>query len=135
MRIISNINDFFEEKLNDLNCQEDTRAYIISIYAKYKNSDFDLSKDSITLLFAQARKKHNFYDYQNLGDWVFFSNTFAPNHLNAASKDYYDTVGRISYYSCYNLINKKWKLFEELSDRFIELEDKISNIFRNAHTL
>lgn len=127
------INSFFEDNLRDLKCQPDTRAYIISIYDKYKSSEFDLSKDNITLMFVQARTKHNFYDYQNLGDWIFFSNTFAPKHLHAASKDYYDTIGMASYNSCFNLINRKWKLFQELSDNFVELEEQVKNKLNIFH--
>jgi hypothetical protein len=120
-----NITKFFEEMLNDIECQNDTKAYIVSIYGKYKSAEFDLSKDSVTLLFAQARSNQDFLTYQNLGDWIFFANTLAPNHLNHASKDYYDTVARLSYYSCYKLINKQWKLFEELSDNFLTLESQV----------
>lgn len=120
-----NISSFFDELLNDLRCQHDTKAYIVSIYGKYKTAEFDLSKDSVTLLFAQARSKQDFLGYQNLGDWIFFANTIAPQHLNHASKEYYDTVARLSYYSCYKLINREWKLFEELADDFSSLEKQV----------
>lgn len=117
--------DFFNELLDDLKCQRDTKSYIVGIYGKYRVANFDLSKDSITLLFAQARRNQDFLTYQNLGDWIFFANTIAPTHLKHASKDYYDTVARCSYYSCYKLINREWKLFEELSDNFTSLEDQV----------
>lgn len=120
-----NISSFFEELLNDLHCQRDTKAYIVSIYGKYRTAEFDLSKDSVTLLFAQARDKQDFLGYQNLGDWIFFANTIAPQHLQYASKEYYDTVARLSYYSCYKLINREWKLFEELADDFLSLEEQV----------
>ncbi len=120
-----NITNFFEELLNDLECQRDTKAYIISIYGKYKSAQFDLSKDSVTILFAQARSNQDFLTYQNLGDWIFFSNTLAPNHLHHASKDYYDTLAKLSYYSCYRLIDRQWKLFEELADNFNTLESQV----------
>ena len=117
-----NVHSFFEELLNDLNCQQDTKAYIVGIYGKYKSASADLSKDSISALFSQARDKHDFLSYQNLADWIFFSNTLAPQHLRFASKDYYDTIARVSYYTCYRLINRQWKVFEELSDNFLLLE-------------
>ncbi len=120
-----NLSDFFDELLADLDCQSDTRAYIVSIYGKYKNATFDLSKDSVSLLLAQGRTKQDFLTYQNLGDWIFFSNTLAPSHLHHASKDYYDAVARSSYYSCYKLINRQWKLFEELADNFLFLEEQV----------
>ncbi len=120
-----NISSFFDELLIDLECQRDTKAYIVSIYGKYKTAQFDLSKDSVTLLFAQGRSKQDFLTYQNLGDWIFFANTIAPQHLTKASKDYYDTIARLSYYSCYRLINREWKLFEELADNFLILEEQV----------
>lgn len=120
-----NITDFFDEILIDLSCHKDTRAYIISIYGKYKTSRFDLSKDSVTLQFAQARSKQDFLIYQNLGDWIFFTNTLAPAHNQSGSKDYYDTIARLSYYSCYKLINRQWKLFEELADDFVVIESQV----------
>ena len=119
------VNAFFQEKLKDLSCQPETKAYIISIYDKYKNSNFDFSKENVTLLFIEAKEKHSFASYQNIGDWIFFSNTFAPKHLNKASKEYYDNLGMISYGACYNLINRQWKLFQELSDNFITLEEQV----------
>lgn len=120
-----NITNFFDDLLIDLECQQDTKAYIVSIYGKYKTAEFDLSKDSVTLLFAQARDKQDFLCYQNLGDWIFFANTIAPQHLQFASKEYYDTVARLSYYSCYKLINRQWRLFEELADDFLTLEEQV----------
>lgn len=129
-----NITSFFDELLCDLNCQSDTKAYIVSIYGKYKTAKFDLSKDSITLMFAQARTNQDFLTYQNLGDWIFFANTLAPQHLQSASKDYYDTVARLSYYSCYKLINRQWKLFEELADDFIRLESQVIKLLPQLNT-
>lgn len=119
------VTNFFEEILKDIKCQQDTKAYIVGIYGKFKSANFDLSKDSITVAFSQARSKQDFLIYQNLGDWIFFANTVAPNHLQFASKDYYDTVARLSYYSCYRLINRQWKLFEELADSFPNLEAQV----------
>jgi hypothetical protein len=129
-----NISSFFDELLSDLNCQRDTKAYIVSIYGKYKTAEFDLSKDSVTLQFAQARSNQDFLTYQNLGDWIFFANTLAPQHLQNASKDYYDTVARLSYYSCYRLINRQWKLFEELADDFIRLESQVKKLLPQLNT-
>ncbi len=120
-----NIGSFFDELLIDLECQSDTKAYIVSIYEKFVTTEFDLSKDSVTLRFAQARSKQDFLTYQNLGDWIFFANTIAPQHLQFASKEYYDTIARLSYYSCYKLINRQWTLFEELADDFLSLEEQV----------
>jgi hypothetical protein len=132
IHIQNNIGSFFEELLVDIKCQPTTRIYITSIYGKYKSVEFDFSQDSLTLLFSQARNKQDFLTYQNIGDWVFFSNTWAPTHLRFASKDYYDTLAQMSYYSCYRMTNRQWKLFEELADNFNFLEDQVREKIENS---
>lgn len=125
------IENYFDEVLQTLPCENATKAYIVSIYAKYRSAEHDLSKDSLTLLFAQAKEKQDFISFQDIGDWIFFSNTIVPNHLNNASPDYYHTLGKISYYSCYRLIQKQWKLFEELSDNFVVLENETKKLLHH----
>ncbi len=117
--------DLFEPLLSDLNCQRDTKSYIIGIFGKYKNSEFDLSQHSVTLLFAQAREKQNFFVFQNIGDYLLFTNSVFPGHLKDANKDYYDTIARLSYYSCYRLINRQWPLYEELADQYVQIEQQV----------
>ena len=114
---------YFEELFNDLKCEDATKAYIVSLYTKYKNVSEDLSKDSITLLFAQGKEKQDFYLFQKLGDWTLFYNTC--NNTYNYNTNYYRTIGQLSYYNCYKLINKKWILFQELADNFEYLEHQV----------
>lgn len=125
METFINLTNFFTETLRELPCNEETKAYLISLFSKYKGADFDLSKDNLTLLFAQAKFNQDFFIYQNIADWIFFAKTMHPKHLHRASEDYYYNIGRLSYYSCYRLINRKWKLYEELSDNFVMLEKQV----------
>lgn len=128
----SSISQFFQEIFSPLRCEEEsTKAYIISIYSKFINSNQDLSNYSITILYSQAKTNQQFDKFQNIGDWIFFANTIMPSFLKNASQDYYETIGRLSYYSCYNLINKKWKLFEELADNFSNLKKQTKKIIKN----
>lgn len=125
-----NLNYFFDKIFEDLQCQKTTKAYIVSIFAKYKDAKFDFSNESITLLYAQAKYNQDFLLFQSIADYIFFSKTYAPNHLNNASEDYYRNLGRLSYYSCYNLIKKQWSLYEEMSDNFVALENQTKIILR-----
>ena len=125
-----NILNFFEDLLKDLDCPVDTKTYIISIFDKYKFVKDDLSKDSITLLFIEATQKQSFSIYQNIGDWIFFANIFAPKHLKNASKNYYDTIAKKSYMSCFHLVNKQWQLFKDMSENFNDLEKKVNVKFK-----
>lgn len=128
--LYQNLNSFFSIKLENLKCDDDTKAYIVSVLSKYKNSLGDYSKDSLTLLYAEAKFKQDFYTFQNIGDWLFFCNTLYPEHLSNASMDYYHSIGQLSYYSCYKLINKQWKLYEKMADEFTNLSTSTRNIIR-----
>lgn len=120
----NNITKFFEEKLSDLECEEETRSYIIGIYSKFK-IDNDLSKNSITLLYADAKYSQDFVIFQKLGDYIFFSQTITPGYLKHASKEYYNTIAKLSYYSCYRLTNRKLNVYKNIGDNFEHLENQV----------
>ena len=128
-----NVSDLFEEILSDLKCQENTKAYIVSIYGKFKSANFDLSKESITLLFSQAKSKQDFLTYQNIADYLFFIKSWAPQFLKSTSMDYYDTVARLSYYSCFNITRKQLFFYEQLADDFIFLTEQAKHKLANLH--
>src|SRR5580698_8860671 len=111
MESCSNLTSFFAEELENLKCDDDTRAYITGIFGKYKNSIFDYSKQSITLIYADATIKQDFFTFQNIGDWLFMVNSIYPEHLSDASEEYYLSIGRSSYYNCYKLLQRRWRVY------------------------
>lgn len=121
--IYHDLDAVFSSVLEGLDCRNDTRAYIIGIYSQHNNPTIDLSHHNLTLTFLQARHNYNFYDHQKIGDWIFFVNSMFPQFFDD-NAEYYRNMARLSYYSCYKLINKKWPLYEELADRFITLEEE-----------
>lgn len=128
--IYQNLNVFFVQELGALRCDDDTRAYITSVFSKFRHSTFDYSGESITLVYAEARSKQDFLTFQNIGDWLFFCNTMFPEYLKDASMDYYHSLGQLSYYSCYRLINRQWKLYEKMADEFVPLSQSARKIIR-----
>lgn len=130
MDTINNLGSFFTDVLQKLRCEEDTRAYIISVFSKYRNSTFDLSQESITLAYARASLHQDFLGFQTIGDWLFFANALFPESLSKTSKGYYHNLARLSYYSCYRLINRQWVLFERLADDFVPLSEETYKTFK-----
>jgi hypothetical protein len=126
------IGSFFEEKISDLKCLPDTKSYIIGIFSKYKTAEFDFSQNSITILYSEAKLKNNFLIYQNIADWLLFTSSIAPEHLKHASKDYYNTIARLSYYSCFKLINKQWRCYEEIADNYNYIEYNLRNKLKST---
>lgn len=124
---------YFEQLFNQIDCETFTKSYITGIFLQYlRSAQNDLSQENITLTFAKAREENNFLLYQKIGDYLFFMRSMYPNFLINASEDYYRTVARMSYYSCYNLINKKILVYENMADEFISLEQQARKIIINA---
>lgn len=111
-----NLNTFFSEKLERLNCNEDTKAYIVNALAKYKSSSEDYSKDSITIKYAEAKLMQDFQMFDNIGTWILYCGIIYPEHLNNVSIDYYYNIGQSSFYSCYVLLKRKWQLYYDLAE-------------------
>jgi hypothetical protein len=114
---------FFDESLKELNCSDDTRAYVVGVFAGFRKSEGDLSNHSITLLFAEARKENCFAKFQTIGDYLLFCRSIFPEFLVDASDDYYLSIGQSSYYACYKLLQRQWKVFDELADRLPSLTE------------
>lgn len=121
MNVYTNLNLFLSSQLNELKCDENTKAYIVSILYKFRTTSDDCSNDSLTLLYAQAKFKQDFHTFQKIGDWLFLCNSLFPENLKNATPEYYHSIGRSSYYSCYKLLNKQWKVYESLADLFLDL--------------
>lgn len=124
------LNDFFYEEFNSLNCREDTKAYVVNMFDKLSKPEFDFSKESLTILYYEAKTKQSFLIFQQLADWLFICNTLYPEHLNKANIEYYHTLARISYFACYKMMNKTWVAFEELSDDFVPLSTQAHIIIK-----
>jgi hypothetical protein len=124
MEMVHSLDKFFDNALGDLSCDPKTRAYVVSIFTKFAKTPYDLPSDSITLTFFEAKRKQEFATYQSLGDWIFFCRVEFPETLRHASEDFYLTIGQLSYYSCYRLLNRQWQCYEELADRWELLEDE-----------
>lgn len=115
----ASLEDFFIEKVKYLpQSREDTKAYIASTFVKYKNTNSDLSKQSLTIEFAKAKFTGSFEKFQNLGDWILWIESTYPTALNGATTEYYHSIAQSAYYRCYVLTKKTWIVFEEIADKF-----------------
>lgn len=128
--IYGNLNTYFADELEELECDPNTKSYITNLLSSFRNSSLDYSNESLTLIYWEAQKTGDFVKYQKIGDWILFCSTMFPEHLNDASTEYYYSIGQLSYYACYRLINKQWKVYEELADDLVPLSEQTRNIIR-----
>lgn len=125
MLVFSELDQYLEEKTKTLKyTREETKAYINSIFKGFVSAQNDLSKQSITLKYIEAKNNYNFAQFQNLADWIFFIRSVYPASLTT-SPDYYDNIAKNSYYTCYMMLNRQWILYEELADNFSYFVDNI----------
>ena len=132
MQVFNNLTVFFEEALEDINCRPDTKSYLIHLYCEFKTINNDLSHQNLTLLYAQAKSHNDFHLHQQIGDYVFWVKTMIPTHFNNTN-DYYENMARLSYFSCYKLLNRKWLLYEDLADNFRILENQARHHLHYFH--
>jgi hypothetical protein len=126
--IENNLNIYFSNQLERLKTDDIVRAYIVSVLTKYKNTNEDYSKESLTLKYIEAKNRQEFRSFQDLGDYIFFASSIFPESLNNASMEYYYGLGQSSYHYCYILIQRKLPILERLADEFIELTNHTREI-------
>ncbi len=98
-----------------------TKMYLVKLLVQYKNTSFDYSNESLTLLYDKARTTRNFVIFQGIGDWVFLCESMFPGALHNASNNYYHALAQLSYDRCYQLSQRKISLYQNLADEFTEL--------------
>lgn len=135
IKISNNLQTFFEDKLKNLSCDIYTKSYIVGTLSQYKNCYNDMSDQSLTLLYHNAKYCQNFIDFQHIGDWIFFCESILPGSLNNASREYYHSLAQISYYKCYLLLNRQMLFYESLADRFTQLTKETQSLLNNLYKL
>ena len=66
IKLFDNLEDFFVSRVSKLEMlRENTKAYIIATLSKAHKLP-NLSNESLTIAFSNARARHNFVEYQNL---------------------------------------------------------------------
>lgn len=109
--------DLLDECFDHLSLTSVCRSYIKGTFKDaLKNKDFDLSNQSLSLLYLETAQLGLFKDYQRIGDWVvFMHSTFEIDHDDPI-RQLEMTLAQRSYKSCGNMI-ESWPVFHELSER------------------
>lgn len=121
MNIMLNL---FEEATNKLKVQDTTKSYIVSTLINYKsNYIIDIP---ICIKFSEATFNNDFKQFQEIADFILFAGSIYPAYFKNMNEEYFISLGQMSYLKCYKLINKQWKLYEELADKLPEVTRTIN---------
>jgi hypothetical protein len=116
MVLTESFDDFLDTWIEIKSEHWETSAYIKSIMKKYIRAD-NMIRKSVVLMYFDAKKEVSFEKFQDIGDWVFFTRVYFPDSI-PCSLNFYEDVGRSSYYKCYRFLNGAWPVYEELADNF-----------------
>jgi len=115
MEQVTRLDAWFAERLQGVRCGSDTRAYVVGVLAGFRSAKAMLDPTaSLVVALAQARQSGDFTAFQRLGDNVLWTSSFCPQAIGDA--ELIKTIGRSAYFSCYRLVNRQWKCYEELAD-------------------
>jgi hypothetical protein len=108
---------YFKPTIDKLAYSKELNSYLLNLLVTIDKLE-NLSKNSLTLKYIEAQSNYNFNLYQSLGDWILFCQVNMPEHLKNAEEKYYNALAQNSYYHCYIMLKRQWKLFEELADMY-----------------
>ncbi len=127
---VPRLDDWFRQRFEALHVSHEARAYLTSLFAtQMRSCDGDMSRSSIVLSYATARLKGDFVSFQRIGDWVTWGLSTVPQSFEA--KEVVVDLGRLSYYACWRLTNREWKVFEEMADTLPLLSERIRDILES----
>jgi hypothetical protein len=116
--------------LKNIKTSSVAKSYIYSLFKNMINVKNDISDQSLVLLYNTASIKNNFEDYQTIGDFVLWSASYCPESI--VEYELSLDIGKLCYYSCYNILKRKWGLYNEIADNMEEITKTInSNIKKN----
>ena len=113
VKVVIKLDDWFADRLTQLRCSADARAYVVGVLMKYRSADEDLSRRSIVLAYCDARETGRFENFQRVGDWALWVSALQPNE---SDREIVESLGRMSYYTCHRLMRRSWPVYEELAD-------------------
>lgn len=108
MKIVAGLKPWFFHITSTVPVSDEVKVYVIDVLSKPKLCD--MSRESVVL--AQSRAK-SFVDYQHIGDWALWIGSYNNPGMNIRI---IETMGRLSYGSCYRLLGRRLRVYEELAD-------------------
>lgn len=118
MNVVKNLDSWFAQKLQGLQCTPETTGYIVSVLGKRSAhwEQDNLSDSSLVIAYKDALTTGDFSSFRRIGDWVLFIDAVYPEFIKD-NKQIVESIGRQSYYSCWRILRGQWRLYEELADK------------------
>lgn len=131
MHRVTNLNEWFFDRLYGIDCSDDAIAYASRVLSHYAVSAVDdMSDRSLVVAFLDAKQQSEFVPYQKLADWILYVCCVHPTSVSSVMPIALD-IGRLSYGTCYRLVKRSWPVYEELS---IDLSTIASSVHERLHS-
>lgn len=113
MELVAKLDTWLSKNLDDLKYHPNTKTYIINVLSNPR-SLIDFSDRSIVTIYADTKVQPEFTKYQQIGDWVLWISTIHPLNVSA-NRDLTETIGQLSYQTCYRMLQKSWPIYDDLA--------------------
>ncbi len=126
MDIIRGLDAWFAERLQGLDYRPETVAYVAGVLKAQGNpkAQDSMVGRSVVLAYQEARQCGDFAAFQRIGDWVLFVDVILPDSIKN-EREAVETIGRLSYHTCYRILRGKWDVYEELADQLPTLAQRV----------
>lgn len=115
--------EWFRERIEVIPHSPELKAYVVGVLKRFVVAPFDLPSNSVVIAYANAKFSGDFVKFQQLGDWILWQRSFMPTQDHV---EIIERVGMESYQSCYVLLRKQWKVYQELSMHLPEIASTIN---------
>lgn len=114
--------DWFVERIGDLPHSPEVKAYVVGVLVKFVTAPITLASDSVVLAYADARFSGDFVKFQDLGDSILWTCSIVPT---PDTSSVLETIGRLSYETCHNLLKGQWEVYRDLSRNLMDLTKQV----------
>lgn len=131
MERVVRLDTWFAEVIRGVHCSADTRAYIAGVLTDFKSAEVMLNPTtSLVVSMAHARCSGDFAAFQRLGDHVLWLGSFCPESIG--DRELTETIGRSAYFTCYQLLDRRWRCYEELADTLPSIINDVRSRCRSS---
>ena len=123
MLTIVRLHDWFASKIGQASLSDEVKAYTVGVLSK----KIDVIDTSIVMEYASACESGEFVKFQKIGDSVLFVSIIHPEFVEQ-NLVVNQTIAMMAYQSCHRILDRKWPVYEELSDRLPYVASSVRNV-------
>lgn len=120
MELVTRLDDWFIERLANIDYSEMAKAYVAGVLSSVKTTSVFSRHESLVLAFDTAKRTNSFELFQRIGDWVMWAEVMDPDIIEE-HRSVTEATAQLSYYACSKILQNQWPVYVELANNLPEL--------------